>query len=702
MKTKKNWLPQLTILVGIIALIGGGYVLARLLPTSVPGLPPLSSLDLSSQTQNGYTATIASYYADASRLVFQIHITGGDGYIGSANLFDENGDFINASTGFGPAGSLDSSFSQIEFATETPLPGDQLKGQLVFSYTNSPGEGEKLADFKFDLDIPIHPALTFEPKQSYVSVSGMNILLDRVVITPAYTQAYLCYVKPTDADWMVSSETTLKIGNQQARLSTYALLFDPAFFAGDKGGEMDWVSPVRDGRCVKIGFPIGDENPQSITLTIPALEQSMPEVIPADQLAEALKQLKDWDEIDMEWHIVDHGAYPEYKKLPPGMTEQQAFHKFIEALGYVYYGQWKFDVLLNPQESSAPTFSTSTYGMATPIPLSSNKPQIIATLPGIIHSFDISPDKKTIAIATSQGVFLYDLNSHERLREIGQPKNVSSIAWSPNGARLAIGGVDSAFGESGMLHLTIWDTSAWKVVSEPEISKENWALEYGALAWSADSTLLATAAYERGVIILNVQTGEVVSQQTGFIVNPYGIAWSPDGSRIVVTGDLGYGIRRWRLATGESIRLYDQRGDAAKQVMWLPDGKRIVSGHQNGTVCFWTVATNQCDGLIKAHENLYGLALTSDGKQIATSGTAIRIWDAKTGKMVKAFGIEANDSSFLSRYTQLAWPASDFPLISLEEIYRMGDDAEQIIRFWDVATGQILFEFHGASGVFGQ
>ena len=85
-------------------------------------------------------------------------------------------------------------------------------------------------------------------------------------------------------------------------------------------------------------------------------------------------------------------AYPEYKKLPSGMSEQEAYRKFIGALGYIYNGQWEFNVQLKPQEESAPVFSTSTYGMATPIPPPNTEPRLAATLPGRIRSFDIRPD----------------------------------------------------------------------------------------------------------------------------------------------------------------------------------------------------------------------------------------------------------------------------------------------------------------------
>jgi hypothetical protein len=158
-------------------------------------------------------------------------------------------------------------------------------------------------------------------------------------------------LKPTEADWTVSYESNLRIGNQQAGIGIYSLLFDSAFADGSKGGEPGWAPPVQTGRCVKIGFPIGDVAPDSMTLTIPALEQSMPEVVPADEVTAAQERLKEQG-IDMEWHIVDHGAYPEYKDLPTGMSEQQAYRKFIEALGYVYKGPWIFKLQLKVSENS--------------------------------------------------------------------------------------------------------------------------------------------------------------------------------------------------------------------------------------------------------------------------------------------------------------------------------------------------------------
>jgi hypothetical protein len=65
--------------------------------------------------------------------------------------------------------------------------------------------------------------------------------------------------------------------------------------------------------------------------------------------------------------------------------------------------------------------------------------------------------------------------------------------------------------------------------------------------------------------------------------------------------------------------------------------------------------------------------------------------------MIIAFGEETNDSSMMSRYAQLVWRFPDTPLASLEEIYSTeNDNSQNVVRFWDVKTGKLLFEFRGA------
>jgi WD40 repeat protein len=288
---------------------------------------------------------------------------------------------------------------------------------------------------------------------------------------------------------------------------------------------------------------------------------------------------------------------------------------------------------------------------------------------------------------------VYDFDT-KKTQILNEGENFFSVDWSPDGKKLAAGSLIMHAQESGAPHLMVWNTTSWKTIFELDSDKDD-SIPFGALAWSPDNNLLALSFADRGLIVLDTETGKTVAEQTDFLLPPDDVTWSPDGSRILTTGELAFGFRRWRLDTNEHVRLYDPRaGYAAIRLAWSPDGTRIASGHADGTVCFWTIATNQCDGLIYAHRNLVsGLAWSPDGSQIATGGGVIRLWDSRTGEMLKAFGLIDQ-----STYTELAWLDPGL-LVSLESGY--GSDTPTLLRFWYLETGKILTEFEGQSGSFG-
>lgn len=278
-------------------------------------------------TVNGYTAAIESYYLDTSHIIFQVRLTGGEitfgnphfyDRIGTADLYDESGAAINSSGGWGPA--LDPALYQFEFVPLTLLKGERIKGQFAFDLNNAPEYEKMIARFRFDFDLPINPDVRFTPKQ-VVTANGLEILLDSVTVSPTFTQIYLCFSSPSFADWNIASQSVLQIGDQQANPYNVRLLFDSAL-GGDKtaGSEPYWAPPVKNGRCLKSGFPIGSSAPTSLILTIPALEKSAPEMLLNNQFA------------------ADY----------PGLSAKQAYHKFLEEHGNIYKGPWVFTVQLTP------------------------------------------------------------------------------------------------------------------------------------------------------------------------------------------------------------------------------------------------------------------------------------------------------------------------------------------------------------------
>src|SRR5215213_10616245 len=124
------------------------------------------------------------------------------------------------------------------------------------------------------------------------------------------------------------------------------------------------------------------------------------------------------------------------------MKRKSTLHLILTLAGLVgaILGAYAFARFLNPGPFVAPPrFSTTYHEAGISIPFPGSEANVVATLSGGIHSFAVSPDLRTIAIATSTEVVLYDLQSYEQLRTLDSEENSFSVAFSLDGEKLAAG-----------------------------------------------------------------------------------------------------------------------------------------------------------------------------------------------------------------------------------------------------------------------
>ncbi|MBI3151893.1 MAG: hypothetical protein HYZ21_07165 [Chloroflexi bacterium] len=336
-------------------------------------------------------------------------------------------------------------------------------------------------------------------------------------------------------------------------------------------------------------------------------------------------------------------------------------------------------------------FSTSYQDYPDPRPSPKQDPKDVVEVPGLIEAFDISKDRSVIAIAASKKLLLYDLQTLEEIHKLIIKEDLPQVQFSPDGSKLAVSGIVEKYFESDSLSITIWDTQSWKIIHAYESGKLGWSPSV-TLAWAPDSKHFAFSNPENGMSVVNVEDGEIVASLNDLVGFPFSFSWSPDGSRLISTGDFGYGLRRWWVTAGKSVRLFDTRPQPASQVKWSPNGKQIASGHFGGTVCIWNTRNNQCEGFIRAHfTSVDGLDWSPDSRQIATASGAVRIWDASTGELSSSFGFY--DGII---YKGLQW--FDLQNIAtLETSYTQ--QLPSMIRFWDVSSGDTKLAFRGWDNV---
>lgn len=334
-------------------------------------------------------------------------------------------------------------------------------------------------------------------------------------------------------------------------------------------------------------------------------------------------------------------------------------------------------------------FSTSYENYPLPKDAPTSLPETLVEVNGTINSFDINFDKTKIAIATSKGIEVYDLDSLKMIQTFPIVNGVENVSFSVDGTKLAALQKNAQSFDYGFIYLMIFDTTSWQVLYAYQNEMAGYLYsDMNQLRWNSDNQQIAFADPNQGLVIWNPESGDSKPETSPDFIYPYGgFDWSPDGTRLIFT-EPGFGLRRWHVTTDDWVRLYDPLSQSASRVEWSSNGRYIASGHFGGTVCIWNTNNNQCEGFIKAHFNsVDGLDWSPDNTQLATSSGAIRIWDVKTGEEKIAFGYAENIN-----YTQLAW-AEEKTVATLETSYTQ--NIPSLLKFWDITTGDVKFAFRG-------
>jgi WD40 repeat protein len=144
--------------------------------------------------------------------------------------------------------------------------------------------------------------------------------------------------------------------------------------------------------------------------------------------------------------------------------------------------------------------------------------------------------------------------------------------------------------------------------------------------------LAANAIEANGVPILNAQIARFTTQK---IINPgsnpHALAYSPDGRRIV-TGDDDGTVRQWDPATGKPVgALMKGPTNNLSAIAYTPDGHTIASAGMDGTMRLWNADTGAAINPDPKRGNaLMSITVSPDGKKILTAGAndTLEGWDA--------------------------------------------------------------------------
>jgi WD40 repeat protein len=247
-------------------------------------------------------------------------------------------------------------------------------------------------------------------------------------------------------------------------------------------------------------------------------------------------------------------------------------------------------------------------------------------------SVTTSPDGRHAACALSQGkiVKYIDLVDGSVIREMVQGRQVVSLEFSHDGAKLATTGEDK-------------DACIFNVESGEEQFRMPHPDKLAALKWSPDGRLLAVNCADKKLRLWDAATGKLAREIEHAAV-PYALAISPDGQRVATgVGGEPVGpllhlnftplddnpIYEWDLTTGRQLRELKGHTYAVFGLDYSPDGKYLVSASFDGSVRLWDaeqgVELDQVTG-----EGFAARAIFSpDGSHVLVAGGFKRTFDGQ-------------------------------------------------------------------------
>jgi WD40 repeat protein len=288
----------------------------------------------------------------------------------------------------------------------------------------------------------------------------------------------------------------------------------------------------------------------------------------------------------------------------------------------------------------------------------------------------VSTDGASVAVARTDGtVEVVDVGA-ARLRwsAHAHPGGTRAVAFSPDGMRLASGGVDR--------RVRVWDAASGAARAETAEQRA----EIKRLTWSPDGDTVAICVEspETQIILWDGTTAGAdklveLSGHTGVV---FSTAFSPDG-KLLASGGTDREIRIWDMERRESVTKLAAPNGTIRSLHFAANGTLMSAGWFS--IDLWDLPSSRRMRSMSIRVAAECAAISGDGSRgaVGFSDGVVQVWDLTPGAgILRMGGQEGRTSAILSPDGRLM---------------ATGDE-RGVLRVWDPLNGRRLAELPAARG----
>ena len=295
-------------------------------------------------------------------------------------------------------------------------------------------------------------------------------------------------------------------------------------------------------------------------------------------------------------------------------------------------------------------------------------------------AFAFSPDGKVLASANvdSTGkpvVSVWEVATRRVVRELPQPFEVSSLAFSPTGDLLTT--------YCYKPQISLWELPSGRL-ARSFMGKESPNWEFRFALFSADGNTLVLADCGP-IVLIDLQTGksrEILGAPEGNAA--VALALSPDGQLLAS----GHGwsdasIRLWNVRTGKPLGSLEGHRGWVRKLVFSSDSRLLYSASKDQSIRSWNVEQKREIAEWRGHTGQpTGLALSPDGRALVSCATdgSVRLWDLQGPRHPPA-------------YVALPFPVAPFGAPFTADSRRViTASLTNLVTIWDVASAKAIEE----------